>query len=531
MIVRDEALRLATALASIRPWVDEMIVVDTGSTDGTVEIAKQCGAAVHFFPWCDDFSAARNASLRHARGRWLFWMDADDTIDETNGRNLKELASREAEPGILGYVMKVSFPGPGPERSTDVTVVDHVKMFRNLPELRFEGRIHEQILPAIRRLGGDVKWTDVVIDHSGYDYSPEGQAKKRARDLHLLELESAERPNHPFVLFNLGMTYCHMGQDDRAIEALKQCVIVSTPAESHTRKAYALLSAIFFRQRQVEVAWSVCQTGRRLFPEDAELLFREGELLRHVGHLGDAERAYRQLLDGERPAYLSSFDQGILGFRTRHNLAAVYARQGKLDVAEAEWHKAINEAPGFAPAWAGLLDLLDRQGRHQVARELTERMLKMPELRSLARSWRARLASREGDFKSARAELETAVQEQPADVAAIEELCRFLFDHGPLDHAEAQLRCFVELRPESAAAHHNLGTVCLRQGRTDAAIQSFREALRLRPESAQTHLYLGDALQRAGRLAEAISAWKDAARLSEDDTTRDDARERVERHK
>src|SRR5581483_9745930 len=102
---------------------------------------------------CDDFSAARNESLRHARGRWLFWMDSDDTISPDNGRKLRALARGPAEPSLLGYVAQVHCPGAGDDGALDTTVVDHVKLFRNLPELRFDGRIHEQVLPALRRAG------------------------------------------------------------------------------------------------------------------------------------------------------------------------------------------------------------------------------------------------------------------------------------------------------------------------------------------------------------------------------------------
>ena len=90
-----------------------------------------------------------------------------------------------------------------------MTMVDHVKLFRNRPDLRFDHRIHEQILPAIRAAGGEVAWTDLYVVHSGSDQSPAGQAKKLERDLRILNLELAERPEHPFTLFNFGMTHCH----------------------------------------------------------------------------------------------------------------------------------------------------------------------------------------------------------------------------------------------------------------------------------------------------------------------------------
>jgi hypothetical protein len=98
MIVRDNAKTLPACLESTRPWVDEMIVVDTGSVDETPRIVESFGAKLFHFPWCDDFSAARNDSLRHASGDWLFWMDSDDTIPLECGRGLRELVENQSDP-------------------------------------------------------------------------------------------------------------------------------------------------------------------------------------------------------------------------------------------------------------------------------------------------------------------------------------------------------------------------------------------------------------------------------------------------
>jgi glycosyltransferase involved in cell wall biosynthesis len=188
MIVRNNAGTIRACLESIKPWVDEMIVVDTGSTDNTPDICRELGAKVHHFPWPDSFAIARNESLKYARGRWIFWMDSDDVIDAENGRKLRQLVnslplptsrgeggSRQpaaANSNVLGYVMQVHCPGNGPDGAHDVTVVDHLKLFRNRPDLRFEGRIHEQVLDSVNRAAGDVVFTDIFVVHAGADHSP-----------------------------------------------------------------------------------------------------------------------------------------------------------------------------------------------------------------------------------------------------------------------------------------------------------------------------------------------------------------------
>jgi len=116
MIVKNEEPNLADCLSSIRDLVDEMVVLDTGSTDRTRAIAQSLGARVHELPWCDHFAAARNESIRHATGDWIFWLDADDRIDEPNREKLRQLfASQLSNPSLpcMGAVWAEDFRRPG----------------------------------------------------------------------------------------------------------------------------------------------------------------------------------------------------------------------------------------------------------------------------------------------------------------------------------------------------------------------------------------------------------------------------------
>ncbi|HEV3021223.1 MAG TPA: glycosyltransferase, partial [Pirellulales bacterium] len=205
IIARDNARTIRACVTSVMPWVDEVIVVDTGSTDATPDICRELGCRVYHMTWPDSFAAARNESLKYARGSWTFVMDTDDVIDDANGRLLRELANK-APPELMAYIGRVLCPGAGPEGHLDVTAVDQVKLFRNRPDLRYEFRIHEQILPSIRRAGGEIAFSDLCLVHAGADRTPEGYRRKLRRDLRLLKMELAERPGCSFTLFNLGMT-------------------------------------------------------------------------------------------------------------------------------------------------------------------------------------------------------------------------------------------------------------------------------------------------------------------------------------
>jgi len=513
MIVRDNARTIRPCLESIRPWVDEMVVVDTGSKDETPRIAEELGAQVFHFPWCDSFSIARNESLRHARGRWLFWMDSDDIIPPECGRRLRDLIRQAVDPKVLGFVMQVHCPGPGNSNEAEITVVDHVKLFRNRPDLRFDGRIHEQILPAIREAGGAVDFTDVYVVHSGYDHSPQGQKHKLERDLRLLHLEAAERPEHPFTLFNLGMTYTDVGQCAEALGYLNRCLKVSDPGASHLRKAYAFLVSCHDRLGQTAEADRVCAEGLRMFPRDAELRFRRGLLLHGRGELHEAVRTYVDLLANPEDAHFKSVVEGVTGHMARHNLALVYSDLGNEQKAEEQWRRVVEERPRYRPGWHGLGELLVRRGRLDEALALAEQLQAGAALRPEAALLRSLIAMARGDRVSARQELEQALTKYPGDLDLVQTLCRLLFEQRAMTEAERWLRELTRLAPADASAHHNLGSACLHSSRLQAAVAALRESVRLRPQAPATWLLLGHALQQAGQPHQATDAWREVLRI------------------
>ena len=518
MIVRDNADIIEAALTSIRPWVDEMIVIDTGSTDATPRIAEQLGAKVHYFPWCDDFSAARNESLKHATGEWLFWMDSDDTIDATNGQKLRALADGAHEASPLGYVIQVHCPSGSGDGGADTTAVDHVKMFRNRPDLRFECRIHEQILPAIRRAGGEVAFTDIFVVHSGSDQTETGKAGKYVRDFRLLELELADHPDHPFALFNLGMTHADAEQYDEAIDYLKRCLQVSESSESHVRKAYALLVSAYSQSMQHDAAWDACQTGRTHFPDDPELLFRMGLLHHHFERHDEAIAAYQAVLSDRDDRHFSSVDVGITGYKARHNLAIVYEDADRIVDAEIQWRKITEEAPTYRLGWRGLGRVLLMQQKMAAAETLVVQLLngaakRHPAIRCEGLLMDAQLGRNQDDTARARRALETARREFPQEIDPLRDLCQLLFEQGVSDDAIAALRELVGRDPDDGAAFHNLGSVLMSRGECSAAIEAYHESLRCRPESSATYAQLGDTLSFVGRHEEAQAAWLSALRL------------------
>src|SRR3954467_3292702 len=151
MIVRDEEEMLPRSLAAAKDAVDEIIVVDTGSTDRTVEIAKSFGAKVIEREWTGSFADARNASFDAATGDWIMFLDADEVLVADDAERLREVLGRTWREAF--YLVETNFTG----ELGDGTAVTHnaLRVFRNRPEYRFEGRIHEQI--AHKRYSGRLR--------------------------------------------------------------------------------------------------------------------------------------------------------------------------------------------------------------------------------------------------------------------------------------------------------------------------------------------------------------------------------------
>jgi glycosyltransferase involved in cell wall biosynthesis len=190
LIVRNEARCILRCLESVRPWVDRIVVLDTGSSDETVTLAGQCGAEVHHLTWTDDFSAARNHALDLAAADWNLILDADEWID-AGGENLRDWCAGPPRLGRVG--VHSSFDDDHGKTGEDVSWIT-----RLLPRgARFEGRVHEQVVSALPR-----ERTALHFGHDGYRDSQ--LLTKRERNQPLLLRELLDRPGDPYVLYQLG---------------------------------------------------------------------------------------------------------------------------------------------------------------------------------------------------------------------------------------------------------------------------------------------------------------------------------------
>lgn len=212
IIAKNEEKYIARCLDSIKTFDCEIVVVDTGSTDRTKEIASKYTSKIFDFVWVDDFSAARNFSLSKATYDWILVLDCDEWVEEAKPDEFIELA--RTYPSYIGRLTRKNLTTANSEHGI---YTDPVERFFNRRYYHYEGTIHEQVMPLTSQTPM-LFYIPLTIFHSGYIGSKEDEEAKRLRNMTMLERELAKNPNDPYLLFQMGQEYYCMDNWEKAAE-------------------------------------------------------------------------------------------------------------------------------------------------------------------------------------------------------------------------------------------------------------------------------------------------------------------------
>ncbi len=340
VIARDEAGRIARLLDSVRPWVDEMLVLDTGSLDDTAAVAAAHGARVAHFLWCDDFAAARNHALTLAGADWHLVLDADEWLI-SGGEALQAL--RETPPEFVGALqLRDRFEIAAGQPGEAIAWLSRV-----LPgTVRYAGRVHEQPVHGL-----PVRRLPLVVGHDGY--AAERLADKRGRNRRLLKRALAEAPDDAYLWYQLGKDCAvydeHEAAEDAFARACERPGAAAAPwwMDLVSRRLFALkclgrhADAMDFAQAQMQAGAEspdfFFTIGDLLLDLAASQPAQAGELLPMI------EAAWRRCLElGERPDQAGAV-AGRGSFLAAHNLAVVL--EGTDRAAEAAALRAAHPRP------------------------------------------------------------------------------------------------------------------------------------------------------------------------------------------
>lgn len=295
MIARDEERWIARCLESVRGVADEMIVVDTGSRDLTPDLAERCGARVYACAWNDNFAAARNFSLDRASEDWILWLDADERLDPASRFSIREVLGTDKWLASLVVVNYYGGNPPDPARSNRWA---QYRLFRNAPDLRFRGAIHEQLVHARELAPSDILRLPAVIRHYGYMDEVVPGKNKSARNLRLIRESMRRDPDYdPWLDHHAASELYRLGRFDEALAFVGRAIIRflerrKPPPSLIYRLKYAALIDV---GRYAEAARGI-DAALAMYPDYVDLHLYKGIILLHLDRADEALAAFRHCL-------------------------------------------------------------------------------------------------------------------------------------------------------------------------------------------------------------------------------------------
>jgi glycosyltransferase involved in cell wall biosynthesis len=388
IIVKNEAVNLPRCLESVRSIADELIVLDTGSTDDTVAIAQSFQAQVHSFVWCNDFSAARNAGLHFAQGDWVLVLDADEVLVPAVIPSLKR-AMQPADALVINLVRQEIGAVQSPYSLVS-------RLFRRHPDIQFTRPYHAMIDDSVAQLlRREPHWQvldlpDVAILHYGYEPGAIASRDKFQTARATMEGFFASHPDDPYVCSKLGALYVEMGEVDRGVKLLHQGLNASSSDGMVQYELHYHLGIAYTRLRNLPLAethyWQAIEQS--ILPSLKLGAYNNlGSVLQAQGDWGGAKAAYETVLK-------IAPDLAI----AHYNLGMALKAMGKLAEAIAAYQQAIALNPQSAEAHQNLGVALLKVGRVNESLAAFQRAIALHEPQNPSEATRLRQGLRDMGF-------------------------------------------------------------------------------------------------------------------------------------
>jgi tetratricopeptide (TPR) repeat protein len=448
MIVRDEERMLPRCLKSLQDVADELIVVDTGSKDNTIPVAKDFGAKVFHFEWCDDFAAARNESLKHASCDWILQIDADEVLLPQSIPHLKNsmLKSR-----VLLHVIRCD-NGP---KSTIMRYHWVGRLFRRHPRVQYDRPYHEGVHPSVESLiAKEGQWMvaaqrDVVIRHYGYEDSLLLH-RKGGKAIPIMQSYLNDNPDDWYMLARLGNTYFVLGNFQEAESSFRSALRLNPKCE-HVNY---FLGIMLRRQERLEEA---IQCYQKAIASDPYLAEAHANLAEIYMHKEMFEQAIWELNTALAINPELSWGRSLLA-EAHALVGGIYVERGMPDKAIAELKESLAVNPELA---IGLSNL----GFAYVLK---------------------------GMYDEGIAELKKATAIDPDLASAHLNLAMAYVKKGMLDDSLRELEIALSIDPKYGKAHLNLAVVYYKKGNNSKAIKHCDTAVEL---GANVHPQLEELLK------------------------------------
>lgn len=339
MIVKNESHCLSECLDSVHNQVDEIVIVDTGSTDQTIEIARRYTSHIYSYTWQDDFSAARNFALQKATGNWILSLDADEKLLPGTG-SLKELVA--AAGSLEAYLLPLHYPINMEQREYNHFLV--LRFFKNNGRYFFQGKIHEQIVVPQENLVGVA--AGPIIQHR--QLLPSERNRKRSRNLDYLKKACAAEPDNPFLQYYLGVEWLALGKPLQALPRL-EAAWKHLP-ESHLMFRSPALRYLILALRaagRLEEAFCLCMEADLKYPLYTDIYYLGGLILEEKQEYYLAIKWFEQAVSCGSPPPEYSHLHGTESFLAYYHLGYCYEKLGNRQEAALNYEKALKSNPQY----------------------------------------------------------------------------------------------------------------------------------------------------------------------------------------
>ncbi len=512
MIVKDEEKHLAKCLDSVKGVVDEIVVVDTGSKDCTVEIAKEHGADVFHFAWTNDFSEARNEALKYCTGDWILWLDADEALEENAGRVILEGMIR---PQFGGYLMQIiNFISDGV--SKDVFTHRPCRLFRRLPTVEFTGKIHEQVLASIgdagllcANLGG------ARILHFGYGQQMMADRGKLNRTLELIHKELEDDPDNSFHQFNLGNTLYVAGRMEEAVEAFSQCAENINPKQDFCATAYHLWSSGLVQLRRPEEAIKVVEQADARDVRGPAIEFSRAAALYGL-------KRYVESLQAVSKARSMEWSDDVTGdfTITTYKLTLIegqcHFQMDNIPEALRALEACVAEAPHYVPAQYFLGLTYAKMDRSEDSLRCLQHAFTDGQLGDSALMLASEIHLRQGNMLKAAQVSGKLSRRHTEDEQLWSRWLYFAERAQDWPEVNSAYAARAENGNLTADMYVNWGRACATLQEWDKALDHFQGAIETDPSNANALFNAGDTLYKIGAYDEAAEAYQTGLRLDPD---------------
>ncbi|HUJ25296.1 MAG TPA: glycosyltransferase [Myxococcales bacterium] len=359
LIARDEEAMLPGCLASARGVVDEVVVIDTGSTDATARVAEQAGARVVHWAWRDDFAAARNEAVAHARGDWVLVLDADERLAPGALPALrKAMSQRRADAGLLRLHDAATLDAAAADVLAGRARLGEAewlpRLFRHTPDLQWESRVHENVRSWLRRRQNRVVRVEADIVHLGAVPQLRAARRKQERNLFLLRKQVQAFPRDLYAWGSLAMEAWQLGRLDEAEHASARGLdLLSERSESRGLRAAAIAALVALERGDDARALAAAEAGIAHDGPHPDLLFLRGWARERLGQLEAAIADARAALACRGAPQDDSCIAGATTHLGQTRLGAALLLAGQPAQARAAFEEALRQRPGHAEAQIG----------------------------------------------------------------------------------------------------------------------------------------------------------------------------------